>query len=179
MVVEDNIVPSALSTSSVLVVEETEGYSQVTHKIMSGQFNLIGCHVLFMLVGRFDVLDRSLAVEPKLHQLQLAVGRVDSSIIIVLCTPLPRGLDDVNITRKLFRTGFVLRLFCQGKGRLEFCRLGSSFTTPKGIKQEWFNRQHLNRHGWDVLQEGILAKVQSATLRERSLQFHEALNMMR
>ena len=177
--VESNIVQSTVSPNSIIILQQEEGYVQLSQKISSGAIDLWGCKVICILVGRFDVLDRSLPVEPKLQELQLVIGRVNPSFIIVLCTPLPRGGDDQQITRKLFCTGHMLRMFCQGKGRLEFAKIGANFTSPHGVRLEYFNKNNLNMHGWTVLEEAVKMKVQSASLRERYCQFLEAMQLMK
>ena len=138
VVVEDSVGELTLPQARVITVPFTSGYGELATKIKMCSLSLKGCKVLFLFIGRFDVLDHSSSVEPKVERLQKVVGYINPAIILVLSTPLPREKDDVRITRKLFHTGHILRLMCQGKARMVFVRTGAEFTTLQGVNQDCF-----------------------------------------
>ena len=156
------------------LVSKSTGFFELSRQVSSGSLLIKGYKIIILLIGRGDVLDRSAQVTQRLQSLLDAVARVDAGIKVIVTTPLPWPTDEERITRKLFRTGAVLKAFCKGKSQVSFSKITQCLTNQHGIDSSMITRRGLTTPAKQILSKHFSGKISCEQLR---LRYHLGLSV--
>ena len=150
----------------IRMVPKGSGYFELAKHITAGSLLVQGYRILVIMIGRAEVLDRSMPVQASLQILLDAIARIDGAIVVVFTSPVPWPDDDVRITRKLFRTGAVLKAFCHQRENCVFSRAADILTTIMGINHLMLNPQGITDEAVAAISKIIKGNIQCLKLRQ-------------
>ena len=164
VVAEDSVEGLELPAGAkISIVDKFFGFKELAKDVQKGTFPIEAMDVLYLLIGRAEVMSRERNLLDEVQILLHTVNIKKKEVKVVLAGPFPRGLDDARRVRKIHSCGLKMRKLADMK-TVFFSFVADQFTTPMGVNRELMDERRLTERGRQTLKSQIVSFVERNAL---------------